>query len=143
MEEQLAKCKALIQSSDPNNHELALMLMNKTLKLTLDQICKLLIETGWLVTKIDIAPRGADFYIDGEEPDDIPLIKTKIKLLDLEARIILFCNNNQTYVSIVKMKDDFHQITDYYASEPVGTYRKSKLYNIIYTKVLKTLLKYY
>ncbi len=104
MQEQLNKCKALIQSPDQNNKRLGIELMYYTLGLDAREITNYLIIEGWLIQEIDIAPRGVDYYIDKREPNPLPLIKTHFDFMGLIVRLILFTKDGETFVSIISMK---------------------------------------
>jgi len=140
MQEQLNKCKALIQSPDQNNNRLGVELMYYTLGLDAKEITNYLIIEGWLIQEIDIAPRGVDYYIDKREPNPLPLIKTHFDFMGLIVKLILFTKDGETFVSIISMNPMKPSITTWYDSEPIGTYRKSKLWDMVFMHVTKYLV---
>jgi hypothetical protein len=140
MQTTLDKCKALIQSPDQNNNRLGVELMYYTLGLDAREITNYLIIEGWLIQEIDIAPRGVDFDIDGKEPETIPLVKTHFDFMGLIVRLILFTKNGETFVSIININPMKPGITSWYSSEPIGTYRKSKLWDMVFKHVMEYLV---
>jgi len=140
MQETLNKCKALIQSPDQNNNRLGIELMYYTLRLDAKEITNYLIIKGWLIDDWDIAPRDVVFNLDGEEPNPLPVAKTYFDFLGLVIRLILFTRGDETFVSIISMNPMQHSITSWYDSEPIGTYRKSKLWDMVFKRVMEYLV---